>query len=485
MTNTTSAPKRTRFYLHCLIGLLLMFGTWLLPPFDPITPVGMRVLGIFLGLIYMWTFVGSLWPSLLGIVAMALSGYMTMNEALAGSFGHNSALIVLFTLVLFGAIEDVGVAQYVARWFLTRRIINGRPLVFSIMFLLGTYMLCSLIGPVAGLLFMWPIIYSILVEVGYKSGDQYATIMVIGTFIAAVLGQGTIPFKSSPLVILSTYQTVAGAAIPYFQYILFAMITSIITLIGSVFLTKLFMRPDLSLIQAISTNDFAKSPLPPMTRTQKIYFAVLWLYMLSLLIPNMLPAAWPIIALLNKIGVIGITLLYIVALCLIQDQGEPIFQFKRLAGKYLTWDIYFLCSSALVVSSALTAPQTGIKDFIVLMLDPLFGGRSVLTFSIILIIFSVLITNVAANAVMGIVLMPVVYIFATNLGANPAALAVIVTMSLHVAMLTPAASPVAAILHGTTEWARAQDIYKYCGLVVCATILIYIVIGIPLANLLF
>ena len=207
--------------------------------------------------------------------------------------------------------------------------------------------------------------------------------------------------------------------------------------------------------------------------------------MLSLLIPNMLPAAWPIIGLLNKIGVIGITLLYVVILCLIQDQGEPIFQFKRLAGKYLTWDIYFLVSSALVVSQALTAPQTGIKDFIVLMLDPLFGGRSVLTFSIILIIFSVLITNVAANAVMGIILMPVVYIFATNLGANPAALAVIVTMSLHVAMLTPAASPVAAILHGNTEWVRTQDIYKYCGLVVCATILIYIVIGIPLANLLF
>ena len=51
MTNTKQDPKRTSFYLHCLIGLLLMFGTWLLPPFDPITPVGMRVLGIFLGLI--------------------------------------------------------------------------------------------------------------------------------------------------------------------------------------------------------------------------------------------------------------------------------------------------------------------------------------------------------------------------------------------------------------------------------------------------
>lgn len=63
--------KSNTFYLHCLIGLLLMFGPWLIPPFEPVTPIGMRILGIFLGLIYMWTFVGSLWPSLLGILAMA------------------------------------------------------------------------------------------------------------------------------------------------------------------------------------------------------------------------------------------------------------------------------------------------------------------------------------------------------------------------------------------------------------------------------
>ena len=91
----------------------------------------------------------------------------------------------------------------------------------------------------------------------------------------------------------------------------------------------------------------------------------------------------------------------------------------------------------------------------------------------------------AANAVMGIVLMPVVYIFASTLGANAAALAVIVTISLHVAMLTPAASPVAAILHGNKEWVATKDIYRYCGIVVVATILIYALVGIPLANMLF
>lgn len=485
----TAIKKETQktgiFYVHCLIGFALMFGTWFLPPIDPITPVGMQVLGIFLGLIYCWTFVGSLWPSLLGIVAMGLSDYMTIEQAVAGSFGNTNALVVLFTLILFGAVEKAGIAQYIARWFLTRKIINGRPMVFSFIFILGTYILASLIGPVAGLLIMWPIIYTILQQVGYKAGDRYSTVMVIGTFIGAVAGQGTIPFKSSPLVILSAFEAVSGVKMDYLAYIGFALIMSVLTILGYLFLTKLIIRPDMTLMKNINTADFDREPLPKMTKVQTIYFTVMWLYIVVLLLPNILPLTLAPIKFISTIGVIGVTLLFIVILAVLKVNGQPIFNFKAIAASYITWDIYFLVASAMVVSMALTAPDTGIKEFIVTMLNPLLGGRTVLIFSIILIVFSILITNIAANAVMGIILMPIIFIFAINLGANPIALAAVVTLSLHVAILTPAASPVAAILHGNSDWVKAKDVYQYCGIVVGFTLLLYTIIGLPLANLIF
>ena len=39
-------------YVHIIITLFLMFGFGFLPPFATLTPMGMRLLGTFLGVIY-------------------------------------------------------------------------------------------------------------------------------------------------------------------------------------------------------------------------------------------------------------------------------------------------------------------------------------------------------------------------------------------------------------------------------------------------
>lgn len=82
---TNVAPKKgnnTVYFIHCLIGIILMFGLGMLKPFDLITSVGMQVLGIFLGCIYLWSFAGILWPSLLGI-----SDYAPMAAVIKTAFG--------------------------------------------------------------------------------------------------------------------------------------------------------------------------------------------------------------------------------------------------------------------------------------------------------------------------------------------------------------------------------------------------------------
>ncbi len=46
-----------------------------LPVMAPITPIGMKMVGAFLGMVYLWSMVDTLWPSLLGLVVMSLSGF--------------------------------------------------------------------------------------------------------------------------------------------------------------------------------------------------------------------------------------------------------------------------------------------------------------------------------------------------------------------------------------------------------------------------
>ena len=63
-----------KMLIHSAIGLAFMLLFPLLPPFEPITPVGMRILGIFIGMVYLWSTLNSIWPSILGIILMGLSG---------------------------------------------------------------------------------------------------------------------------------------------------------------------------------------------------------------------------------------------------------------------------------------------------------------------------------------------------------------------------------------------------------------------------
>lgn len=50
-------------YVHIIITLFLMFGFGFLPPFATLTPMGMRLLGTFLGVIYGYSTCEIIWPS--------------------------------------------------------------------------------------------------------------------------------------------------------------------------------------------------------------------------------------------------------------------------------------------------------------------------------------------------------------------------------------------------------------------------------------
>lgn len=58
-------------------------------------------------------------------------------------------------------------------------------------------------------------------------------------------------------------------------------------------------------------------------------------------------------------------------------------------------------------------------------------------------------------------------------------------ISIHIAYVTPAASPFASLLFGNSGWVKSNDIYKY-GVITCiAMVAVFLVIGIPLSNIFF
>ena len=74
MAETVKKEKKDLYWIHVVIGfVILILFSWVLPAPDPITPLGMKVIGAFLMMVYTWSTVGTLWPSLLGLFFVGIS----------------------------------------------------------------------------------------------------------------------------------------------------------------------------------------------------------------------------------------------------------------------------------------------------------------------------------------------------------------------------------------------------------------------------
>ena len=78
-SGSTAKNKTMSYWIHSAICVAFIFGFGLLTPFGSLEKLGMQVLGIFIGLLYGWTFIGFIWPSLLGLLALGFTEYGSMS----------------------------------------------------------------------------------------------------------------------------------------------------------------------------------------------------------------------------------------------------------------------------------------------------------------------------------------------------------------------------------------------------------------------
>lgn len=320
---TATKQNDMKYWIHTIIGLVLMFGIPQLPPIEPITQIGMQIGGIFIGAIYLWSFVGTFWPSLIAIVALGFTDYADMYTMFS-SFAGYLPLLMLFCMIFFGAIGDCGLTQYIGRWFLTRRIINGRPSVFNFLMMTAVFVVSAFIDPLMALLVLWPTLYVILEEVGYSKEERYPRILIIATFLAVTLGQCTLPFFGGQLVILGAFEAASGIPTNYGLYIFFNVITSLLIFVVVTLLIKYVLRPDMSKMANVSIEKINKEPLPPMNLQQKIYIVAALAFLAFAIAPSILPADWMIVEVINRLNLVGFTLLAIALLSMIKIDGKPV-----------------------------------------------------------------------------------------------------------------------------------------------------------------
>lgn len=481
------------YWLHLAIGAFFMFGFPMLDPFEPLTEVGMTVVGVFIGMVYLWSAVDSIWPSLLGLLLVAfagyvpnLTGYAAVKQVMLDAFGADTVIVTLLAMVLFSAVEYVGCPKYMARFFMSIKLLEGRPYVFLFIFFLGSFFIGGLTSPMVSMLVLWPIALEVCNVFGYKKGDKVFALLVCGVYLGGTLGQPLLPFKGASLVVTSAYTKMSGLPINYAAYIAYAILMGVLILTAFLLYVRFVVRPDVSAFKNIKVADLTKEKLPPINGQQITFLVMVALYVILLLSPSFLPATWPVIAFLNSLSTLGLTAIFIVILMVVPYKGKPMLDFKTVAKKSFSWDILFLVTGALYVCNALSSDVTGVKPFLVQLLSPILGDKPVFLFVLLIMAFAITTTNFANNAGMAVVLLPVILSFADLYPTvNATALAMSVALGVFVALLTPAASPFCGMLHARKDLVSFSEIIQLFLPAFIMGILLYAFVGYNVASFLF
>ena len=87
--------------------------------------------------------------------------------------------------------------------------------------------------------------------------------------------------------------------------------------------------------------------------------------------------------------------------------------------------------------------------------------------------------------VCAIVLVPIIHSFSVAIGINAAILAVLLVPALSTALVTPAGSGSASLIHGNQEWIGSKYAYQYTLIIYAVMLVVLILIGLPLASFIF
>jgi solute carrier family 13 (sodium-dependent dicarboxylate transporter), member 2/3/5 len=488
MSEAAKAKKKgSAYYVHVAIGFaIIILFSYVLPAPSPITPIGMKVVGAFLGMVYLWSTIGALWPSLLGLFFVAISGVggdSGFNGVWMNAIGRDTVLLTLYAMILFGAVDEVGDTLYITKWILTRKIFAGRPYVFFALFYFCNFVLSTLVSPISALIIMWPITLRIVEVIGLKREDAFWKFFFVGMFLVQTLGQPFFPFMGAQLIPCSAFKTMTGVAMPMLPYMLVNLIMTFLVMAVFLLLVKI-LRVDISKFKNLDPSTIEETlPLPPMNFQQKAYLWMIPLYLILLLVPSFLPSN-PVVDFLTEIDVNGITIIFLLFFLIVKFNGKPMLDFKEVAYKQFDWGIFFMIAAAVYTAGMLSSDTTGVSAWLVEVLNPVLGGQSEMGFVAIMFTVALIITNFANNAAMAVVLMPVVIEFSSRLGISPLPVAMGVILMVFVAMLTPAASPHAGMMWGRKDIYSPKEIISV-GLPMCIiTLVMYIFIGYPLAKFL-
>ncbi len=449
---------------------------------------GWAALTIFIGLLYLWILVDTFWPSLLGIVVIALNPNYTIPQIMAQYLGNPITVVTFFLFFFSAALVKSNVVNYVSNYILSSDKLKGRPWLLILTLIIAIY-ITSWLDVMSAVLVTCPIVYLILSECGYKPGDMLSTFMVGnilgGCTLAAVGDVIKGPFfyvNSAYSVFVANNPQLGIEQINLASWILFTVILSIVIIALILFSMRFIFKVDVSKLENLDTNKFKENKLPPMTWKHKTLLVLFLIYVAFMILPSILPAS-PFVKLWASKTNIGSMAIFC-ALVAIRRGNDPLINVPQVASA-VPWGIFYVLAAAFFFGGIITQPGANIPIILEMEISSALQGVNEVTFLALVVLLGFVLTNLMNSIVCGIILSPVIITIALSYGFDAVPILIAFLYVLLSALLTPAAGFPGAMLYGNKEWLPGSSAVFYAVFFSIVSMLALIVVGIPLAKILF
>ena len=438
-------------YIHCAIGIAIMLFFQYIPAPAPITQLGMDILGQMLGMIYLWTFVDMVWPAFVGIVFFGLRALEVypnswqnagIYEAGMESFGHWIALFALGCMILSVALQKTGVIRRITMWFVTRKVAQKSPFLFSMMFLLSTLLVAAFLDCVVAQFLMLGIAHEIFEEFGFKKGDKWPRYMVTFISFTVIIAFAMTPIcHSAPLLFMAVYSGITGQTANILSYMAVGVPIGLIIFVLMLLWFKFVIKVDAKDFAKIDFKALEAKRPGPMDSAEKVVSIISIAVMVYWLLHGFLGVFAPgsgLYAAMDRFTDTSPLFLAIALLAIIQVKGEPILSLRRDLAK-VDWGTYLFLASMMMIASSMGESTTGIGAFIAAKVVPLVAGMSPFLVVTLIACMACIITNFFNNIPAGIIFTSVGVPMAMEMGINPYIVVVAICIGANLAFTIPPA----------------------------------------------
>lgn len=472
--------------IQIIIGLLIMFiAGYLVPTWGPVSRMGVQYLCIMIGWIYMSVILGGLLlPSVLSLVACVIPGYFTSSSIVTTTLGNSITLLMIFIFIMVYIFQKTKTGEFLVRWLLSRKIVNGRPYLFTAFFLLAVIVIGAVIGSFGILLLAIALLTAISEVSGMDKKNDWIRFLLIATVALSGTTEVLFPFKPYSILYMSIFDAqlnTIGAACDGNVWLITQIIMAALSFVTLMITARFIFRFDLSKIRELDVTALQTEEFKKMSKKQVIVLLAVIISFFYPFILMLLPKESGVYLLLNGVGQYLFMGAVICILCLIKIDGEPIAEINDVFKNGTNWQIIFAVGAVLAIGGAMASDDCGVATWLLSIFEGIFGNMNTVAIVVIVGLLSCIITQFFSNSATAILFLTALAPLAVVLyqsGVNVSVLPALIGTGTLTACLLPSGSGQSAIMIGTDIFdGNGQKWILSKGLVVLAAVVIAIVLG--------